>query len=292
LTLFPFLDLRFAGFPVAIIRLPTGQWDIRKIKLVHDKFFFIKFNKYSGGLYELDATKKMPYRKTAMYLFDSFSGKPIDIKVMKDLHHFAKKNSLARITQKDVRHGSRLRQVMTEVTDRVEAVKKMIDEHTPLQMNINQKMKESVDSAKPQEIIEFKLIRELVEGKLISEDEAIYLTEQVEKKELDFEQLIERLQQIEVFNIQHPISAEAQLFLEEFHNYRPAEVYQYIQLAKNADKKFNNMGSGAVKNAYPIGMILMMMMIGIIGIAVLGQADLSNFNLPSPPSFLDFSGEG
>ena len=55
--LFPFIDLRFAGFPVAEIIMPNGQMRLFKIKLVHGDYFFVKYNKYSGGIFKMDRSK-------------------------------------------------------------------------------------------------------------------------------------------------------------------------------------------------------------------------------------------
>ena len=339
-TLFPMLDLRLAGFAVALIQLPNGMWELYKIKPVHGKFFFVKFNKYSGGIYELDRTKRMPYKKTAIYMFDSYSGKPINAAMLRELEYFARKNKLHRVTRKDIRNGRNLRRLLDQFQGKLKEIDQITN--TLPKIKDNKKRQELQDkkekltseyyegkdeaiqelTAKGQEsqnqlderiitlqetekipahvpvesvniLDSFPLLSNLVNDGIIEEDMALLWADRVEKGQMDFEELTRELTNYKVFDIQHPTPLSLDLALDDFSSFRPHEVYQYIQLHKNSDKKFDSLASTPVK-PMKLGMIMMLGMLVIIGVVILGSANLENFTggFSLPPMFDSFTGGG
>ena len=300
-ALFPFLDLRLAGFPIAWIKHPDGSWDVHKIKVVHPTgLFFVKFNKYSGGVYRMDKRKREPFRnKIPMYIFDSYFGNPIPITILRDLHEFMRKNKLHKVRLKDVKDASMLRKAMGIIEDRQEAISDLQDQGKQEQEVLNQELEKIVtenvplrDGAKlekPQDILKhYPLVQRLIEHNMITGEQGLNYAVKLEQRLITPDQFLDELQKLKLFEVQHPISADVERALEEFQNFRPWEIHQYIEMARAADKRFFTLASPTVK-PMKLGFILIMALVAIIGIVVLGGADLSNFNFGGgfslPPMF-------
>ena len=285
---FPWVDLRLAGFSVAIIIKPTGEIDFHRIKVVNNGYFFCKFNKISGGVFKIDAKYRYRYRKTAVFLYDARQGKPLALNVLKELNHFARKNRLHAITRSDVKFGGRLREKLGMTEDKTKA----LDEISKEAAEDNRQLGEQLAKTKPGEnVTAYQIIQDLKNTGHLDDTTSMSLAEKIEKGDLTFEQFLDELNNLNDFHIHEPISADAQLFLNDFHNYNPAEVYQEIVLSRNAGKEFEKMASQPVNNSQLAKIIIPLGLIMIVGFYILSQMDFSNLGdigsmLPSPPSWL------
>jgi len=300
-ALFPFFDLRLAGFPIAWIKHPDGSWDVHKIKIAHPTgLFFVKFNKYAGGVYRMDKRKREAFRnKIPMYIFDSYFGNPIPINILAELHSFMKKNKMHKIRLKDIKNAGALRRMMGIIEDQQQAVEQLKEEGEKEQAKFNEKAVEIANEVQvlrddqklkhPKEIVRhYPLILKLMDQNMITEEQGLDFAVRLERKQITPEQFIEELQSLKLFEVQHPISVDVERALEEFQNFRPWEIMQYIEMARQADKRFYTLASPTVK-PMKLGFIFIAALIGIIAIVILGGADLGNFDFKNsftlPPMF-------
>lgn len=309
--LFPFVDLRFAGYPVAEIIMPNGQMRLFKIKLVHGNYFFVKYNKDTGGIFRLDRSKRIPFYKTAIYHYDARSSNPLDLKVLKEIMYFANKNKLHKITRRDVLNGAKLRKIFSKGKKKKEAIDELkqdgIEEQNTLGARTQELMTPTTDEETGETIPglkfmvdndadyildKFPLFSQLVADKLLDEEQALIYAEKIEKGDMDFEELSEEFNKLKIFDLDTQISTDAQLFLDDYHSFNPSEPYQYIKMSKTSKKGFDDMASGTVKPAIPIMGIVMAMLVMIVGIPVIlnnvDQSTLDGFmnSMPSPPPML------
>ena len=94
--------------PIAFLVTPEGL-KVHKIKLIQGNFFVIK----PYGVFQLDISKRIPYKKQTCYLYDSRNANPLDLKVIKEIEDFAKRNGLHKIKRKDLSHGEKLRRAFS-----------------------------------------------------------------------------------------------------------------------------------------------------------------------------------
>ena len=287
---FPWLDLRLAGFPVAIIVKPGGEIDFHRIKVVNDGYFFVKFNKISGGVFKIDNKYRYRGRKAAIYLYDASQGKPLSIPMLKELAHFARKNSLHRIKRKDVTFAEkiRIRLSMKKDVEKNEILKEITEEASQNKQEIEQQL---ASYGENDNVTPYQIIQDLYSAGKIEKETAMNLSQKLESGKLDFPQFLDELSEINDVKVHEPISADAQLFLEDFSNYNPSEVYQSIVLSRNAGKEFEKMASQPVNNGQLAKIIIPLGLIMIVGFYIMSQMDFSNLGdigdmLPSPPSWI------
>jgi len=283
--MFPWLDLRLAGFPVAIIVKPGGEVDFHRIKVLHGGYFVCRFNKTSGGIFKLDNKYRLRGRKAAIFIYDASQGKPLSITALKEINHFAKKNNLHKVTRNDVKFGGKLRQRLGMVKDKSEAMRLVSEESNA--------EKADMDSAlsKTNEANPYQILQDLRNTGHIDDDTALNISTKLETGQLNFEQFLNELNQLTEFSIHEPISASTQLFLDDFHNFSPSEVYQTVLISRKAGKEFEKMSSQPVNNSQLAKIIIPAGLIMIVGFYILSQMDFSNLGgiadmLPSPPSWI------
>lgn len=287
---FPWLDLRLAGFPVAIIIKPGGEVDFHRIKVVNDGYFFVKFNKISGGVFKLDNKYRYRGRKAAVYFYDASQGKPLSISVLKELAHFAKKNSLHKIKRSDVKFAEKLR---IKLNMKKDAEKQQVLNEIRADASQNKQDIENqlASYGENDNITSYQIIQDLYNAGKIEKETAMELTKKIESGKLDFPELLDEISEINDVNIHEPISADAQLFLEAFSNYNPSEVYQGIVLSRNAGKEFEKMASQPVNNSQLAKIIIPLGLVMIVGFYFMTQIDMGDLGgladmLPSPPSWI------
>jgi len=278
---FPDRAVRNSKRAIAIMLTPEGI-KIHYVKIIYTKFFLVK----NHGIFELDQTKGIRYGKTTVYFFDTRSAKPISLPAMKELHDFAYTNRLHRIKRKDVRHADQLRQIVQKGKHMIEAVKELKEIVLKRKDKINnmietvQKAQAELPEPVPEKEQGLVLVDALVRSRLIETEEAEGLKDNLLGNKITFVDLVEKLRDLELVEIQTPISVSAHRFLDDYHTYSPAEVDVFIDRAERLGTKMTKMGSPEVKNNMKAGLVFAIIVGGAIALMVLGSSDFGNF-LPS-----------
>ena len=282
------MDLALSKDPIAFVITPSNKLEVKKIKIIHSKFFIMK----PWGVFEVDSTKAIPYQKQSVYLYDARSAKPIDFRVLKEIQDFAKNNKLFKIKRKDIRHGASLRKLInigknkdeaiSELSEKeLEAKQKVHDEIQRINEDIAESNKSLLKEGKsplsiePDEFAEH-VIENLVSKSLITKPEAIALKVKLVKQEITLEEFIYKLEELKTFVVHTPISATAEKFLDDYHTYDPARISAFIDRAESIGEKIRKMGTPDVKNLVPIKYIFMVIFGVVIVAAVVGSMDFEN----------------
>lgn len=274
---YPERQTRTSKKAIAHLFTPEGH-KIFYVKIIYTKFFLIK----NYGIFEIDQSKGIRYGKTIEYFFDSRSAKPLDMRVMKELQDFAQSNKLNKITRKDVRHGVQLRHYIDKGLDKAKALMQLADLTKKRQHHIDETVDqinaqaETIESPLPESDRGFLLVESLVRSKLISQEEADILTDKLDNDTITFPELIQTLRDMEIVNIQSPFSPTAQLFVDDYHTYSPAEVDVLIDRAEMIGEKMKKRGSPEVKNFVNAALVFALIVGGAIALMVLSSSDLSN----------------
>lgn len=282
---FPALDIALTNNPVAFVITPANALEVRKINLIHSKFFMIK----EWGLFEVDPTKAIRYNKQSVYFFDARHPKPLDPRLMSEIENWANSNKLQKVSRKDLRHGVMLRKMgIKRAIEQEEKAKAQI--HAYIE-EINQKLEqtnterlqkgETPINISPEDYSDF-VIENLISKSLITRPEALTLKVQLLKGDITFEQFLYSLEELKTINITQPVSMTSERYLEYFHAYDPAKVAAFIDRAEAIGDKIKKMGTPAIKNLLPMSYIVMMVFGAIIVGAVFSGLDFENLESMVP----------
>ena len=283
---FPDIDLKISGLPIAFVITPARKLEIRKIKLIQSKFFVMR----PYGVFEIEPSKGIPYQKQMCYFYDARNAKPIDIHVMKDLEYFSRTNNLQTISRSDVKHASSLRTLMASlpIKDALEKLKSLAGDN---QAKINEAVSDTVANLtrleqenKPVAEVQggYFLLQSLSKAGLVSDHEKNELDHKLTNGLLNFGELVEELQNLEVVTIQSPITLSVERFLQDFHTYSPSDVDGFIDRAERLGKKISALSSPTVKNWIPASLVFAILVGGAIAVMVLTQIDTSNLPISLP----------
>jgi len=283
---FPDIDIRISNLPIAFVITPARKLEIRKIKLIQSKFFVMR----PWGVFEIEPSKGIAYGKQVCYFYDARNAKPIDVNILKDLEDFTTSNRLHHVKRSDVKHASKLRQIMAKLPLH-EALEKLKivsgDNQAKIQETINetttafQKL-ESENKKVPELEGGYYLLESLSKAGLVSEHEKTELDHKLTNGLLNFGDLVEELQKLETISIQTPISLSVERFLEDFHTYSPSEVDGFIDRAERLGKKIASLSSPTVKQWIPASIIFALLVGGAIAFMVVMQTDISNLGINIP----------
>ena len=282
----PILDISMSNKPIAFIITPANRLEVVKIKLIQGGFFIVK----PYGVFRIDASKVIPYKKQAVYFFDSRNANPLDVKVLRELEYFADKNSLHKIKRKDVSHAEKLRRLFTKgrKTPTGQENQKELDEaQNDLELEVSTTILNDVNQTKDRITEEVEKVNQTLqdentalmkEGKPVNEiDPELYTSYVVEhlhnkrlitssdateikirmiKGEITISELLTELLKQKDFLVNEPITINAQKYLDDFGTYDPSLVDSFIDRADGLGKKIEKMGSPQVKNFGNLAIIL------------------------------------
>lgn len=295
----PVIDISMSNKPIAFIITPANRLEIVKIKLIQGGFFTVK----PYGVFHIDASKVIPYKKQAVYFFDSRNANPLDIKILQELEHFADKNTLHKIKRKDVGHGEKLRRLFQKKTPKNEEEKKDLelevnetilrgvnqdkDRITQEVEKVNQTLQDENDvlmkEGKPVNEIDPELytgyvVEHLHNKRLITSSDASEIKMRMIKGEITISELLTELLKQKDFLVHEPITINAQKYLDDFGTYDPSLVDSFIDRADGLGKKIEKMGSPEVKNFGNLAIILPVIFGVMIVAIILGSADFTNMD--------------
>lgn len=269
---------------MAFVFLGSRKFKIFVIK-PHGPYFILNTPQVKG-IFEMDSNYVEFYDKTPCYFYNYKNPKPISPTLVGELNYFAIKNLLHKITRKDVRHGSLLRKVGQKNPDTakektVEIVKSEQDKidatmnkfFSDLETTENEKKKTATKEYPyvplNQEQVSYTLTNHLLIQELIDVNEKMLLDDDIRSGKMTFEQLIDQLRDKAVVTINSPISMDAERFLEAFHAYDPARVWNWVEKLATLDKRLKTMTSVPVKNWIPASIIMAIAIGGSIGFIVI-----------------------
>lgn len=270
--------------PMAFVFLGSRKFKIHVIKAFGP--YFILNTPQVKGIYEMDSNFVFFYDKTPCYFYHYKNPKPLDPIVVGELNYFAIKNLLHKITRKDVKHGSMLRKMGQKNPEK--AKEKTIEQNKSTQDKIDQSMnsffndletreKDKMKNATQQnpyvplnqDEVSYTLTNHLYSKELITADEKMLLDEDIRSGKMTFEELIDNLRDKEIVTVNTPISMDAERFLEAFHAYDPARVWNWVEKLATLDKRLKTMTSVPVKNWIPASIIMAIAIGGSIGFIVI-----------------------
>jgi len=294
----PVIDISMSNKPIAFIITPANRLEIVKIKLIQGGFFTVK----PYGVFHIDASKVIPYKKQACYFFDSRNANPLDVKVLEELEYFSKKNTLHQIKRKDVGHAEKLRrlfskgkkpqtekelkdleiqvheQILTEVNQEKDKITQEVETvNEALQKENDKLMAEGkpVNEIDP-ELYTSYVVEHLHNKRLITSTDATEIKMRMIKGEITISELLTELLKQKDFLVHEPITVNAQKYLDDFGTYDPSLVDSFIDRADGLGKKIEKMGSPEVKNFGNLAIILPIIFGVMIVAIILGSADFNN----------------
>jgi len=287
---FPALDIALSNKPWALLITENNETKPIVLKKIHSGFFVDK----DHGVFMIDPLKALRWGKQSFFIYDVRSARPLNMRTMALVDEFVKNNGLVRIDRKHMRHGARLRELLTgkpkekknealedlkhEEEQRGENVHNEIESINQRLLKENedrQKANEAPISIAPDDYAAY-ITERLINQGLITRGEASRVKFELISGEITIDDFIKKLEELHLVEVNEPITPNAQLFIEEYRTFDPAKIMNYIKQAKGLGKDIKDLGQPAIKNLVPVKWIVM----AVIGVAimavVLSSIDLRN----------------
>lgn len=285
--------------PVAALITEVNEIKFIAIKKQLDGYFVDT----DYGCFQLDPTKALRYDKQAIYFYDIRSSKPLNMLVLKEIQNFVDKNGLDKISQKDANHGGWLRRLHTKHNnDSKKAIHELKTEEQEQSHNvhneiesINMQLKERNDKAVSEGQPAIKIdpddyatyiIEQLVAKGLVTRGEAANIKFNLVSGKITIDDFIRQLEGLHKVDVHHPITANAQNFIEAYRTFDPSKVLAYIKGAKGLGKDIKDLGQPTIKNLIPITYIIIAIIGFAVGAVVLSSVDLGGLTKNLIPSNL------
>src|SRR3989304_4310259 len=121
----PEMEIHMSNEPVALI--VTSEGYIKPFKIIGRGRYFIVNTRRFKGIYTINNKYRLTWGKTPIYMYAAQETNNIDPIIIDELNKYKKKNKLAQIKRKDIRHGARLRILKTQM-ESSEAIPQLIEE--------------------------------------------------------------------------------------------------------------------------------------------------------------------
>ena len=286
---FPAMDLAISRKPVAALITGVNEIKFISMKKILNGFFVDK----DYGVFMTDPTKALRYDRTPIYFYDIRSAKPIQMLAMKEVQNFVDGNGLTRITPKDAKHGEWLRRISLKhggdtkkaleelKTQEQDAEHQVHNEIEAINMQLMEQNQQLAKEEKPPLKIDPDdyagyVIEALVSKGLVTRGEAARIRFNLVSGEITIDDFIRQLEELHKIEVHHPITANAQHFIDDFKTFDPARVMAYIKGAKGLGKDIKELGQPAVRNLIPaMWIVLVCVGVGIMAI-LLTSVDWGN----------------
>lgn len=269
--------------PIALMFLANGQimpYKIRKKR----KYFTILDKKGVKGIYTINNKYRWSWGKTPVYLYAQQETNPIDPIIIDELNKFKKRNKLTEIKRKDVRHASRLRNLITQnkASDSIDLVKAESErKDKELQGNIAG-VKDSIDKrietlktqhGKDIDISDGQkstiLLEHLKEVKNIDDKQFVEFSNKVDSNVLDYDDLIEELRNLNVVTISEPLDENVEDFIQDLGSQNGAELAGFVDDLRLNKKGLKDMTASPVKAFIPASVLFVIIIGALIGIPII-----------------------
>ncbi len=284
----PSYQITTSKVPVGIIFAPGKQLLVRKLP-PNSKYFVDP----DWGLFEIKPEYVHFMNKTPVYFFDTRNQNPFSPELLAELHRWAEKNKLTKITRKNIFQGIKLRTQSKEklqqqskldtekMTVIIKSLQKEIAQHNE---NITQ-TRENEDSAglegasgelAPISEIQtnYLIIKQLATESYITSEDAIILEDKIKNKTLTFEGLIDYIKGTQLLETTTALPHGLDLIAENFHTYEPKDAINIMVSLSKLNKGFKGLRTTKPKNWFPASYMLF----GVVGVIVLLQF-LNDFDI-------------
>ena len=273
--------------PIALMFLPTGAIKPYKIKPFGQ--YFIIDKKGLKGLFRLDPKHKRMWGKTACYFYDIKNMNPFDPVIINELNHFLRRQKLTKIKKKDVRLSKIFRN-----KNRLKTKENALDEMKQNSLAMKGEMENAISLSEEAMEEELKaasqkkgepvtlttrqhsiyLLQYLESKGLLPPEEKDTFIYKIENQHISFDELVYELTNLNLIEINEPMSVEVDAALEDFGAQDPVNMLGHINDLIMNKKGLRGLTSTPVKSFIPAATIFAIGMVIIMAIAILpGQID-------------------
>lgn len=294
----PINDIALSNKPVGFLITGINTLKIIKLKKIRRGFFV----DVDHGVFMVDSETNVPlmYGKQPIFIYDVRSAKPINLLFAKELDEFCDKNGIVSIAPKHVRQSEKLRGFINKhrpnTKTQLEAIDQSLEELKEIESKDKDDLTEELNrinttlakeneqllmnkqpalEISPEDYATF-VLDSLQKKNLITFEEATTLKAKLTSGNITLDDFAKELEAIHKIEINRPLSANAQRYLEYYRAYKPTDVYNYINEAKGLGKDIKELGQPVIRNLLPAKWIVMVIMGVVIGAAVLSTVDLSS----------------
>lgn len=289
-TTIPEYEVHLSAEPVAFMMFPVGR-KIKPFKIKPKGNYFVLYNKYVKGVYEIKADNPAwMWGKTAVYFCHVSNSTNFDPIIVDQINQFMRRNKLSKIKRKDVKHASLLRNIITNVKKQkahaapIDVLQAEINEdRQSLDQNIEDGMKSMQDQldvmnkenqseltlSEPQQMT--FLLDYLQKQKKLDPAEHATFIYKINNDLLDFKGLIEELRDMSVITINEPLDLRLEGFLEDFGAQNPSELAGFVDDMRDARKGLKTLTAAPVKSFIPAATLFAVILGVIFGIILIPQ---------------------
>jgi len=271
----PEMEIHMSNEPIALIITSEGY--IKPFKIVARGRYFIVNTRRFKGIYTVNNKYRLTWGKTPIYMYAAQETNPIDPILVDLLNQYKKTNKLAQIKRKDIKHGSRLRILKTQM-EASEAIPKLVDEGREKEDKLlgtisgvtdaidkrveDLKKKHHKDINVDDEQKAYILLKHLKTGNMIDDIEYADFTNKMTSNQLSFEMLVDELREKNIVTVSVPLDENVEDFIQDLGAQNAPDLAGFVQDLRVSKKGLKDMTAMPVKS-FMSAVIVFALIIGV-----------------------------
>jgi len=273
----PEMEIHMSNEPIALIITSEGY--IKPFKIIARGRYFIVNTRRFKGIYTVNNKYRLTWGKTPIYMYAAQETNPIDPVLVDLLNQYKKSNKLAQIKRKDIKHGSRLRILKTQM-EASEAIPRLIEEGSAKEdellktidgvkgaiekrvEDLQKKHNKNIDVDDEQKA--YILLKHLKTGNMIDDTEYADFTNKMTANQLSFEMLVDELREKNIVTVSQPLDENVEDFIQDLGAQNAPDLAGFVQDLRVSKKGLKDMTAMPVKSFMSAGIVFAL----IIGVPI------------------------